>query len=163
MTTTWGEMFLASCVLIPEMLPDTLQNTGHPPSARSNLASKSVGPRSGYTVLDKFHLLELFWGDGGEGCLWILSVYSWDMTCCFKGALRERDVISSVERVEPRLKPEAGSLNYYNSQSSHGFSSGGQEADGRLPRPPAGPGWQSHNDRQVMNPMSQRITSEKFK
>lgn len=30
MTTIWGEMFLASCVLIPEMLPDTLQNTGRP-------------------------------------------------------------------------------------------------------------------------------------
>lgn len=83
------------------------------------------------------------------------------MTCCFKGVLS--DVFSSVEKVEPRLMPEAASLNYYNSQSSHGLSSGGQEADGCLPRPPAGPGWQSHNDRQVMNPMRQRITSGKFK
>ena len=61
---------------------------------------------------------------------------------------------------------EAGTLNYYNSQSIHGLSSGGQEADGCLPRPPpppAGPGWHSHNDRQVMNPMRQQITSGKFK
>lgn len=82
MTTIWGEMFLASCVLIPKCCLTPYRTQDGP--SKEQLGLKISRAKVGIHCIRQIPSLLEFSGGGWGGTSWILSVYSWDMTAVLK-------------------------------------------------------------------------------